>query len=131
MQNELDDKEHNNNELIKELELKDLHIKSLEKLIEQKNSLDIKINNENNNIEDIKDNNNAINESMTSFVKDSNREMELNKMIFNMSATQQDNNINNINIINNMDNQIQPQIFFSNNCRNNININKKRNQLIS
>ena len=127
MQNEIDIKEHNNNELVKELELKDLHIKSLEKLLVQKNPLNTETSNEINIIEDIKDNNNAINESIMSFVKDSNREMELNKMIFNMNMNQQGNNINNINDMNNIDNQIQPQIFFSDNCRNNI-INIDKNE---
>ena len=128
MQNEIDKKEQNNNELVKELELKNLHIKSLEKLLVEKNPLDIKKNNENNIVEDIKDNNNNVmNESMTSFVKDSNREMELNKMIFNMDMTQQESNINNTNKMNNMKNKIQPQPFFSDNCRNIININKNEN----
>ena len=40
LKHELDIKEQNNNELLKELEIKDLHIKSLEKLLIQQNPLD-------------------------------------------------------------------------------------------
>lgn len=72
MQNEINMKEHNNNELVKELKIKDFHIKSLEKLLVQKNPMNKESINENNINEGVKDNN-ADNESMMSFVKVSNR----------------------------------------------------------
>ena len=128
LKSELEIKEHNNNELLKELELKDLHIKSLEKLLIKQNPLEnnsktlLSSNNSNNNNiksksknEDfnmtfsnnfIKDNN----ETNMSFEKDDEREKQLNKLV-NTLTIGYDDNFN----TNQKDNIIQPQAYFSNN----------------
>ena len=109
LKSELQIREQNNNELLKELEIKDLHIKSLEKLLMQSNPIeetdkikqnncdmtfgqqkDKKVNKKNikkiNN--DIKNNNIIINENLinstSSFKRDDEREKELNILMNTM-----------------------------------------------
>jgi hypothetical protein len=127
LKSELEFKEHNNNELLKELELKDLHIKSLEKLLIKQNPLEnnnktlLSSNSNNNNIKSrsknedfnmtfsnnfIKDNN----ETNMSFEKDDEREKQLNKLVNTLTIGYDDNFNTNKN-----DNIIQPQAYFSNN----------------
>ena len=105
LKTELEIREHNNNELLKELEIKDLHIKSLEKLLIQQNPIDaINIKNKEDNLafnknfksSNVKnDINNLINlendninnkliTSTSTFQKDDERENELNKLMNNM-----------------------------------------------
>ena len=98
-------KEQNNNELLKELEIKDLHIKSLEKLLMQSNPMEIIDKNKNDNfnmtfshnfdkkennvneIQNINDNiNNKLITSTSTFQKDDEREKELNKLMNNMKS---------------------------------------------
>ena len=93
LKEQIDIKDQNYQNLIKELQLKDLQIKSLEQLLsqyqnEQKENFD-KININNNDKEFID------NESIVSFAKDDFREMQLNKMI------------NNFEQINKLDNRIE------------------------
>jgi hypothetical protein len=129
LKSELEIKEHNNNELLKELELKDLHIKSLEKLLIKQNPLEnnnktlLSSNSNNNNIKSrsknedinmtfsnnfIKDNN----ETNMSFEKDDEREKQLNKLVNTLTIGYDDNFNSNTN---QKDNLIQPQAYFSNN----------------
>ena len=128
LKSELEMKEHNNNELLKELELKDLHIKSLEKLLIKQNPLEntnknllSSNSNNNNNIKkknknedfNITFSNNFIkdnNVSIMSFEKDDEREKQLNKLVNTMTIGY-DDNFNS----NQKDNIIQPQAYFSNN----------------
>ena len=116
LKSELQLKEQNNNELLKELEIKDLHIKSLEKLLMQSNPIEeknkMKLDNFNKifsqqkdkkvNKKNIKVNNNDMNNninineklvnSTSSFKRDDEREKELNRLM----NTMQNNNSNNI-----------------------------------
>jgi len=130
LKSELEIKEHNNNELLKELELKDLHIKSLEKLLIKQNPLEnnyktlLSSNNSINNNNNIKNrnknedfnmtfSNNFIkdnNETNMSFEKDDEREKQLNKLVNTLTIGYDDNFNTNKN-----DNIIQPQAYFSNN----------------
>ena len=110
LKSELELKEQNNNELLKELQIKDLHIKSLEKLLMQSNPMDIIDKNKNdnfnmtfshnldkkdNNIINIENINNNINKelitSTSTFQKDDEREKELNKLMNNMKSKDKEN----------------------------------------
>ena len=108
LKSELEMKEQNYNELLKELEIKDLHIKSLEKLLGEHNPVDIYSNiitkdntnsnkNENFNVTF----SNKFKQSESSFEKDDEREKELNQLVnkFNVDT----------------ENKIQPEAIFSNN----------------
>jgi hypothetical protein len=108
LKSELEMKEQNYNELLKELEIKDLHIKSLEKLLGEHNPVDIYSNiitkdntNSNKNEEYNVTFSNKFKQSESSFEKDDEREKELNKLVnkFNVDT----------------ENKIQPEAIFSNN----------------
>ena len=120
LKTEIDIKDQKYNDLLKELQLKDIHIKSLEKLFENQNKPDIgkiftKINaipvnfsDENNNNEDAlnttfnmnKNNDLENNKSELSFSRDDVTEMKLNKLINNFEIRNKINNLNNQNINN-------------------------------
>ena len=107
LKTELELKEKNNNELLKELEIKDLHIKSLEKLLAQQNPIDSIDNNKNKDDYNMTFSNNFKQElNDNSFEKDDEREKELNKLVNNF----------NIKINNEIENndKIQPLAVFSN-----------------
>ena len=94
LRTEIDVKDQRYNELLKEIQLKDLHIQSLEKLIGKENN-DLNLNNNTNNINNLKSNyDNTFNNNLfaqsnqifnqgTSFVKDEEIERRLYKMINN------------------------------------------------
>ena len=107
LKEQIEIKENNYQDLIKEIQLKDLQIQSLEKLLQQyqndKNN-DMIFDNEQN--EEYKEE-----DSIVSFAKDNFREMQLNKLINNFDE------INNKNINENND---------SDNMNNNINNNNQR-----
>ena len=128
-------KENEYQNLRKEIELKDLQIKSLENLLLQyqdqndgneniinnndkdfNNNNNININNNNNN-NNFNDNDN---ESVVSFAKDDFREMQLNNMINNYEKMNKLNNIDNNNINNNENN------IGDKDKKNNIGITNKR-----
>ena len=103
LKEQIDIKENNYQNLIKEIQLKDLQIKSLEKLVAQYQ--EEKEDNMNNDFipnEEYKED-----DSIVSFAKDNFREMQLNKLINNFDEIENqnnnknndfdDNNINNIN----------------------------------
>ena len=120
LKTEIDIKDQKYNDLLKELQLKDIHIKSLEKLFENQNKPDIgkiftKINaipvnfsDENNNNEDAlnttfnmnKNNDLENNKNELSFSREYVTEMKLNKLINNFEIRNKINNLNNQNINN-------------------------------
>ena len=114
LKTELEMKEQNNNELLKEIEIKDLHIKSLEKLLGAQNPLDnssLNINLYNNKRNKSEDFNVTFSNkfkpgiSESSFEKDDEREKELNKLVNNFKMGSDDMN----------QQKIQPEAVFSNN----------------
>ena len=127
-------KENEYQNLRKEIELKDLQIKSLENLLLQYqdqndgneniiNNNDKDFNNNNININNNNNNNNFNdndNESVVSFAKDDFREMQLNNMINNYEKMNKLNNIDNNNINNNENN------IGDKDKKNNIGITNKR-----
>ena len=90
LKEQIDIKENNYQNLVKEIQLKDLQIKSLEKLLAQyqgekeENMNDDSIQNEEYKEED----------SIVSFARDNFREMQLNKLINNFDQIENQNNIN-------------------------------------
>ena len=108
LKTELEIKEKNYNELLKELEIKDLHIKSLEKLLIQQNpdSMDNIITKNNDDYNMTFSNNFKKELNNTSFEKDDEREKELNKLVNNFNIKINDEIDNN--------NKIQPIAVFSN-----------------
>ena len=105
LKEQIDIKDNNYQNLVKEIQIKDLQIKSLEKLLSQyQNEKNDKI-----NIDNFNDNNNGVddnNDNEFSFAKDDYREMQLNKLISNYEVINKINkekenfseNINNIGI---------------------------------
>ena len=103
LKEQIDIKENNYQNLIKEIQLKDLQIKSLEKLVAQyQEEKEENMNNDFIQNEEYKED-----DSIVSFAKDNFREMQLNKLINNFDEIENqnnnknndfdDNNINNIN----------------------------------
>ena len=103
LKEQMDIKENNYQNLIKEIQLKDLQIKSLEKLVAQyQEEKEENMNNDFIQNEEYKED-----DSIVSFAKDNFREMQLNKLINNFDEIENqnnnknndfdDNNINNIN----------------------------------
>ena len=101
LKEQIEIKENNYQDLIKEIQLKDLQIQSLEKLLQQyqndKNN-DMIFDNEQN--EEYKEE-----DSIVSFAKDNFREMQLNKLINNFDEIN-NKNINENNDGDNMNNNI-------------------------
>ena len=93
LKEQIEIKENNYQNLIKEIQLKDLQIKSLEKLLEQYQG------DKNNEIkyDEIQNEEYKEEDSIVSFAKDNVREMQLNKLINNLDEfnKQNDNDINN------------------------------------
>ena len=109
LKNQLDIKEQKYNDILKELSIKDIHIKSLEKLIQSQNKPipgqiftqieSIPVNLEENNIQEINTTfNNDINKD---FSKNKYEELKLNKLIKGLEIK---NKVNNI-LENGIDNQ--------------------------
>ena len=99
LKEQIEIKENDYQNLIKEIQLKDLQIKSLEKLLEQyQGEKNEDINNEEFKEED----------SIVSFAKDNIREMQLNKLINNFDEINtQNNDEGNENFNNNINNASQ------------------------
>ena len=113
LKEQIEIKENNYQNLIKEIQLKDLQIKSLENLLAQyqaEKNEDIKYDNLNN--EEYKEE-----DSIISFAKDNVREMQLNKLINNFDEINNRNNNNEENDNNiNINNQRKPgKIIFNKN----------------
>ena len=125
LRTEIDVKDQRYNELLKEIQLKDLHIQSLEKLLGQEQNNDLVNKNpipiSNNNF----DNNNIFSQSTqsfskqgTSFIKDEEIERGLNKMIdnfnnndYNNMIQSQNNENTNFQTFNNYTNQNENDII--------------------
>ena len=107
LKEQIDIKENNYQDLIKEIQLKDLQIKSLEKLVAQYQ----KEKEENMNNDFIQNEEYKEDDSIVSFAKDNFREMQLNKLINNFDEIENQNNNNNA--------------HFDDNNINNINNNKR------
>ena len=128
LKSEIDFKDQKYHDLLKELQLKDIHIKSLENLFDKQNNPEagkiftkinaIPLNVEEDNNENDNDNelnttfnmnkinnnmypNNEQNKNEASFSKDDVNEMKLNKLINNFEIKNKINNINNNNIYKN------------------------------
>ena len=121
LKEQMDIKDKNYQNLVKEIQLKNLQIKSLENLLAQYQNEE-----KEENLEKIKINNNKEfndNESVVSFARDEFREMQLNKMIHNFEAINKNEdkenenygNMNN-NELGNNNNQREPgKIIFNKN----------------
>ena len=115
LKSEIDIKDQKYNDLLKELQLKDIHIKSLERLIDQRNKpvpgkiftktnfIPVNIGDDDNNNSqngfNATFNNNKINnqeQSFASFGRDEVNEMKLNKLIKGFEIQNKINNFNNI-----------------------------------
>ena len=122
LKEQMDIKDKNYQNLVKEIQLKNLQIKSLENLLAQYQNEE-----KEENLEKIKINNNKEfndNESVVSFARDEFREMQLNKMINNFEAINKNEdkenenygNMNNNELGKNNNNQREPgKIIFNKN----------------
>ena len=122
---EIDNKDQKYNQLLKEIQMKDLHIQAIEKLIKIQNDNNEKIVGKiykNNNV--INNNNSNNMNTSASFVKDEERENELKNMMKNFNTL---SSINNNPELNNLIYQTNENI---NNDFNNNNFDNEKNKKI-